>query len=192
VIARIWHGWTKPENADGYERLLKSTILPSIHRVKGYQGAHLLRRDAGSEIEFITITMWDSMEAVREFAGPDRAHAVVPAEAQKLLARFDDASVHYEAKLDPVEIGNRMIEQWTLGSNCLVQRMLLLRREAARLAFRQVPELKRADGHPHQPQHLDAESVHHPADVAVLPFFQHDFQPGILLACSKYFRANAA
>ena len=98
MIARIWHGWTKPENADAYQQLLKTKILPGIHRVKGYRGAHLLRRESGREVEFITITMWDSMEAVREFAGRDRAHAVVPPEAQKLLARFDDASVHYDAE----------------------------------------------------------------------------------------------
>lgn len=97
MIARIWHGWTEPRNADAYHQLLQSTILPGIHRVKGYRGAHLLRRDVDGEVEFITITMWENMEAVREFAGPERAHAVVPPEAQKLLKRYDPASVHYDA-----------------------------------------------------------------------------------------------
>lgn len=97
MIARIWHGWTEPGNADAYHQLLQTKILPGIHRVKGYRGAYLLRREAGAEVEFITITMWENMEAVREFAGPERAHAVVPQEAQKLLKRYDAASVHYEA-----------------------------------------------------------------------------------------------
>ena len=101
MIARIWHGYTAPANADAYEELLRTKILPGIHRVKGYAGAYLLRREAGAEIEFITVTLWESMEAVREFAGPDRAHAVVPPEAQKLLARYDQASVHYDATWCP-------------------------------------------------------------------------------------------
>lgn len=101
MIARIWHGYTRAENADAYERLLKTTILPGIHRVKGYKGAYLLRKEGAGETEFETVTLWESMEAVREFAGPDRAHAVVPPEARKLLARFDEQSVHYEATWVP-------------------------------------------------------------------------------------------
>lgn len=97
MIARIWHGWTLNQNADAYENLLKSNILPGIHRVKGYAGAHLLRRPAGDETEFITITLWESMEAIRQFAGPEGNHAVVPPEAQKLLQRYDPASVHYDS-----------------------------------------------------------------------------------------------
>jgi heme-degrading monooxygenase HmoA len=101
MIARVWHGYTAPANADAYEELLRTKILPGIHRVKGYAGAYLLRREVGAEIEFITMTLWESMDAVREFAGPDKAHAVVPPDAQKLLARFDEASVHYDATWCP-------------------------------------------------------------------------------------------
>ena len=97
MIGRVWHGWTEPENADAYERLLRGAILPGIHRVTGYNGAYLLRRPAGNEVEFVTITLWDSMEAVRAFAGPEGRTAVVPPEARKLLARFDDGSLHYDA-----------------------------------------------------------------------------------------------
>jgi heme-degrading monooxygenase HmoA len=97
MIARIWHGWTSHQNADAYEQLLKTKILPGIHRVQGYGGAYLLRRPGEAETEFITITMWESMEAIREFAGPEGSHAVVPPEAQKLLKRYDPASVHYDA-----------------------------------------------------------------------------------------------
>ena len=97
MIGRVWHGWTEPENADAYERLLRAAILPGIHRVTGYNGAYLLRRPAGNEVEFVTITLWDSMEAVRAFAGPEGGTAVVPPEARKLLARFDDGSLHCDA-----------------------------------------------------------------------------------------------
>jgi len=97
MISRIWHGWTTPANADAYEKLLTSKILPGIHRVPGHQGATLLRRTAGAEVEFVTITLFDSMEAVRAFAGADYEVAVVPPEARALLSRFDERSQHYEA-----------------------------------------------------------------------------------------------
>lgn len=103
MIARIWHGWTRPENADAYEELLRSEILPGIHRVEGYLGAYLLRNEGEGkdEVEFVTITLFDSMEAVRAFAGEDHAHSVVPPEARALLSRFDDESGHYEVVEEP-------------------------------------------------------------------------------------------
>jgi hypothetical protein len=94
MIARTWHGYTSAQNAEAYDQLLRTKILPGIHRIAGYRGAHLLRRDLGQEVEFITITMWDSMDAVREFAGGHGS--VVPPEAQKLLARYDAEAVHYQ------------------------------------------------------------------------------------------------
>jgi heme-degrading monooxygenase HmoA len=96
VIARVWHGSTTRENADAYERLLAQTILPGIDRVRGYRGAELFRRDLGDEIEFMTITRFDSLDAVREFAGENYERAVISDEAHRLLARFDERSVHYE------------------------------------------------------------------------------------------------
>jgi hypothetical protein len=61
VIARIWHGYTKPEHADAYEAMLKPELLPGIGKAKGYRGSYLLRRRAGDEIEFVTIMLWDSI-----------------------------------------------------------------------------------------------------------------------------------
>src|SRR5581483_9836531 len=72
VIARIWHGWTEPgENADAYEQLLRAHVLPGIHRVAGFRGAYLLREDGPDEAEFVTVTLFDSLDDVREFAGDD-------------------------------------------------------------------------------------------------------------------------
>ena len=99
MIARLWHGWTSRENAEAYEALLRGEILPGIHRVAGYRGAHLFRRDREVEVEFVTLTYFDSMDAVRAFAGADFDVAVVPAKARKLLARFDQRSTHYEVAL---------------------------------------------------------------------------------------------
>jgi len=96
MISRLWHGWTTRANADAYETLLRSEVLPGIHRVRGFKGAHLLRRDVKDEVEFVTITLFDSLEAVKEFAGEDYEIAVVPPQARKLLSRFDDRSAHYQ------------------------------------------------------------------------------------------------
>jgi len=69
MISRVWHGWTKPEHAAAYEAMLRSEILPGIHRVPGFRGATLLRRRDGAEEEFVTITRFDDLAAVRAFAG---------------------------------------------------------------------------------------------------------------------------
>lgn len=96
MITRIWHGWTSPENADKYEQLLRSEVLPGIHRIAGYRGAHLLRRNSDNEVEFVTLTYFENLDAVRAFAGSDYEVAVVPPEARKLLSHFDQRSAHYE------------------------------------------------------------------------------------------------
>jgi heme-degrading monooxygenase HmoA len=94
-IMRIWYGYTAPGNADAYEQLLTTDILPGIHRIDGYGGAHLLRREAGGEVGFITITRWDSWEAVEKFGAEAHGGAVVPVRARELLTRFDDEARHY-------------------------------------------------------------------------------------------------
>jgi len=103
VISRIWHGWTTPGNAAAYERLLRQEILPGIaaKRLPGYHGAHLLRRDAGGEVEFVTILWFDSLDGVRALAGVDYQSAYVPPKARAVLARFDARSTHYETVLSP-------------------------------------------------------------------------------------------
>jgi heme-degrading monooxygenase HmoA len=101
MIGRLWHGWTTHENADAYEALLRREVLPGIHRVPGYHGAYLLRRDTGPEVEFVTMTLFESWDAVREFAGADFEAAVVPPAARALLARFDARSVHYDVLHQP-------------------------------------------------------------------------------------------
>jgi heme-degrading monooxygenase HmoA len=97
VIARIWHGWAVGENADAYERLLRGEVLPGIERIDGFVGFDLFRADGeDGESEFVTVTYFESLEAVRAFAGEDYEQAVVPPEARALLTRFDERSRHYE------------------------------------------------------------------------------------------------
>jgi hypothetical protein len=103
MIARLWHGWTTNENAAAYQSLLETEILPGIanQQIKGYRGAHLLRRDLEHEVEFVTMMWFDSLTAVREFAGQEFDVAVVPPQARALLSRFDERSAHYETILEP-------------------------------------------------------------------------------------------
>jgi antibiotic biosynthesis monooxygenase (ABM) superfamily enzyme len=102
MILRIWHGWTEPANADAYESLLKEEIFVGIghRRIPGYHGIQLGRRHTGSEVEFVTIMTFDSLDAVRQFAGEDYEAAVVPPKARALLAHFDQRSQHYEVRAD--------------------------------------------------------------------------------------------
>ena len=103
MITRIWHGWTNHENADTYQRLLETEILPGIARkeIPGYQGAHLVRRTLEDEVEFVTIMWFDSLDSVRSFMGEDYEVAYVPDAAQAVLARFDSRSQHYDVILEP-------------------------------------------------------------------------------------------
>ena len=98
MISRIWHGWTTPENADTYETLLKEEIFVGIHNrhIPGFSGIQLLRRPLAEEVEFVTIMVFDSLTAVREFAGEDYETAVVPEKARAVLSHFDKRSQHYE------------------------------------------------------------------------------------------------
>ena len=97
MIARVWHGYTKPEHADAYEAMLKPELLPGVSQVKGYKGSYLLRRNLGNEVEFITIMLWDSIDAIRNAAGhADYETAIIPEERRKYLAHYDARSAHYE------------------------------------------------------------------------------------------------
>ena len=100
MISRIWRGWTTRQNADAYEALLKAEIFTGIidRGISGFQGIDLLRRDVAEGVEFVTIMWFDSLLAVRTFAGEDYERAVVPTAARQLLLRFDERSAHYEVR----------------------------------------------------------------------------------------------
>jgi len=100
MIARLWHGWTSPANADRYERLLREEIFRAIgaREIPGYRGIELFRRAVDDGVEFITLMRFDSLVAVRAFAGEAYETAVVPPSARALLQRFDARSAHYEVR----------------------------------------------------------------------------------------------
>ena len=100
MICRVWHGWTTPADADPYEQLLRSEIFAGIvaRNLAGFRGIDLLRRSLADNVEFTTIMWFDSLDAVREFAGSDYEVAVVPPGAQALLQRYDARSAHYDVR----------------------------------------------------------------------------------------------
>ena len=96
MIERVWHGWTDPDKADDYQHFLQYELLPGAHAIPGYLGARVLRRAAGDEVEFVTITRFASIEAIRAFAGDDAEQAHIAPRARELLSRWDERTVHYE------------------------------------------------------------------------------------------------
>jgi hypothetical protein len=98
MIARHWRGWTTPQNADAYERLLKETVLPGLKKLTGYRGGYVLRHDAGDEVEFVVLNFFDSLDAVKLFAGPNYTVAVFEPEARALLSRIEATAAHYEVR----------------------------------------------------------------------------------------------
>jgi heme-degrading monooxygenase HmoA len=104
MILRVWRGWTVPENAAAYESFLRDEKFPYIHArsMPGFHGIRLLRLDGPEEIEFMTIMRFESIEAIRAFAGERYEEAVVQPTARALLCRFEDRARHYEERIAEV------------------------------------------------------------------------------------------
>jgi heme-degrading monooxygenase HmoA len=117
MIARHWTGWTRPQDADAYEQLLRETVLPGLRRLDGYQGGYVLRRALGEEVEFVVVNLFVSLEAVRAFAGADYETAVFEPEALRLLCRVEPKALHYEVRLQglPADASGRGSGSGTLG-----------------------------------------------------------------------------
>jgi hypothetical protein len=100
MIARHWRGWTEVQNADAYEALLKNKVLPGLQDVPGYRGGCVLRSDGASEVEFVVVNLFESLDAVQRFAGPDYTVPVFEPEAKRLLSRIESFATHYEVRAD--------------------------------------------------------------------------------------------
>ena len=96
MIARVWRGWAKAEDADGYEAHLKPEPLPGVSKMPGFAGSYLLRRVVGEEVEFMTILLWESIDGIRALAGNDYERAVIPEERKKYLVRFEERAAHFD------------------------------------------------------------------------------------------------
>ncbi len=98
AIKRMWHGWTTKENADKYQNILNNEVLPSIEakKIPGYIKIEVLKIELETEVEFVTIMTFESLQNVIDFQGEDYKKCYVPDEAQKVLKRWDQESTHYE------------------------------------------------------------------------------------------------
>ena len=101
MIARLWRGWTSIENAEAYEKLLREQILPGLRQIDGYRGGYILRQEGNDEVEFVVMNLFESLEAVRAFAGPDYTVPVFDPEARQLLSKVEPLARHYEVKTTP-------------------------------------------------------------------------------------------
>lgn len=101
MISRLWRARCAPEHAEDYEALLLTKILPELDKADGCLGAYVMRRQVGNEIEFAVLHLFDSLTAIRAFAGDNYEVAVVPAEARTLLASFDPAAQHFDVRAAP-------------------------------------------------------------------------------------------
>jgi len=100
VIARIWNGRTVPGNAGAYVAHLRDHTFPALSAIPGHRGGYVLTRARGPIVEFTVMTLWESLDAIRRFAGDDDPEAaVVPPAAPALLASYDARAVHWEVAL---------------------------------------------------------------------------------------------
>ena len=100
MIVRHWRGWTRVEDADTYEELLKSKVLPGLKKIEGYRGGYIFRSDETEEAEFVVVNFFESVAAVERFAGPNYAVPVIEPEAKALLSRVEPIAKHYEVRVE--------------------------------------------------------------------------------------------
>ena len=96
MIARHWRGVAKREFADAYVEHLHSETFPQLVQLPGFHDASLLRRDVEQGVEFLVVTVWKSLDAIRSFAGKDTQSAVVPLKVQQMMIEYDRRARHYE------------------------------------------------------------------------------------------------
>ena len=96
MIARHWRGLARPEYADEYVAHLRRDTFPQLERIDGFVDASILRREFKRGVEFLVVTRWRSLEAIRAFAGEDSEVAVVPANVQRMMFEYDQRVRHYE------------------------------------------------------------------------------------------------
>ena len=97
MITRLWRGWTSREDAETYEQFLLTELFPSMRAIPGFRGAEVLRRVDGDEVAFVTLTRFDSLDAIRAFAGPDYEVPVLEPQALAVLSRHDERALHFDS-----------------------------------------------------------------------------------------------
>jgi heme-degrading monooxygenase HmoA len=106
MIERHWKGTCKPEHAARYRDHLTDDTFKQLATIAGYRGARLLLREVNAGTEFLVITLWDSLEVIRQFSGPDITRAIVPAPVQEMMVNYDQTAVHYDL-IDTVSLSGQ-------------------------------------------------------------------------------------
>jgi heme-degrading monooxygenase HmoA len=103
LIARIWKGAVRKRDGDAYADYMRKTGVAAYASTTGNRGAWMLRRDIGEKTEFLMFTLWDSLDAVKAFAGQDHETAVFYPEDDRYLVERDGTATHYcvEAEIIP-------------------------------------------------------------------------------------------
>jgi antibiotic biosynthesis monooxygenase (ABM) superfamily enzyme len=96
LITRLWRGWTALEDAQAYADFLLGSLFPSMREIDGFVDADVLRRREGDEMAFVTLIRFDSLDAIRAFAGDDYEVPVLEPEALALLSRYEERATHFK------------------------------------------------------------------------------------------------
>ena len=96
MIVRSWRGRACASNASSYVEFFNRKLLPILRGIDGFAGVSLLKQNISGDVEFLVLTRWASLDAIRAFAGDDIRKAVVEPEAAALLVRFDPTVEHFE------------------------------------------------------------------------------------------------
>lgn len=98
MICRLWRGWTTPDNAEAYERIVRGQVIPGIEarKIPGFRQIDLMRCEQGEEVEFQTLMWFDSLASIKAFMGEDYSVSHIPTSARAVLERFDSRAAHYE------------------------------------------------------------------------------------------------
>jgi uncharacterized protein YciI/heme-degrading monooxygenase HmoA len=96
MVLRMWRARATAEKSGEYIEHATKKVFPAFGAIEGHSGAYLLRRAVGGAVEFVVLTLWTSMEAVRKFAGAKPEKAVVEPEARAALTAFDESVTHFE------------------------------------------------------------------------------------------------
>jgi heme-degrading monooxygenase HmoA len=96
MIARLWKGKSTKAKANAYQHHFTTTVVPSLRAIAGHKGAYLLRREDNGQVEFLALTLWDSLETIKRFTGVDPDVAIVEPDGRAALTEFDDFAKHYE------------------------------------------------------------------------------------------------
>jgi heme-degrading monooxygenase HmoA len=104
MIARTWRGSATLAKADDYARHFTTAVVPNLARIAGHKGAYLLRRETDMRVEFLAVTLWDSIETIRKFSGPDPEVAHVEPEGRAALTEFDEFARNYKIVSDTISV----------------------------------------------------------------------------------------